>query len=373
MYPILFQWGPIRIGSYGVLLATAFAAAINLLLHQFRRNGQPPELAWDIALLAMIGGLIGSKTLFILEHFGDFLGNPFHYVFNSAGFSVIGGYALAVALCWWRLRRAGAPFLFFADLTAPSMAVGYAIGRLGCIAAGDGCYGIPSKLPWAMTFPNGLVPTLALQNQQLMRLWQQQYPGEPVPIDIPVHPAPLYESLSASLLVALLLSMTPGRPWTGRRLLVFLGWFGASRFLVEFIRLNPVLGWGLSSDQFLAIGMVLGAIALWMVLPRTATVVVRSEGATGGTADPEAATIGVVPASVVTAGDAHREGEAGPSDDAAGTAPGRLQEQGSNRPIGEQATGRGQPQTATVASQPAGGHAGGGAPQQGVDDPTSRA
>ncbi len=266
MHPILFEWGPIRIGSYGVLLACAFASSIALLIRSFRRHGLATDLAWDISLMAMVGGLVGSKTLFLLEHFSDVLQRPGFYLLNTSGFSVLGGYALAVSLCWWRLRVAGAPFWYFADLAAPAMTIGYAVGRLGCIAAGDGCYGLPTHLPWGMCFPNGLVPTLWQQNPQLLKLHQELFPGEPVPIDIPVHPTPLYESISSWILLALLLRMQPGRPFVGVRIVFFLIWFGTSRFLVEFIRLNPKAWLGLTSDQWGSMAMVAAGLVLAVVL-----------------------------------------------------------------------------------------------------------
>lgn len=248
MHPILFEWGPIRIGSYGVLLALAFGSAILITNREFRRNALDTVLAWDIYLLAIVGGLVGSRLLYIFENFADFFRNPAPYLFSATGFSVIGGYTLAIFLCWIRIRREDQPFLKIADLCAPGLAVGYAVGRLGCIAAGDGCYGVPT-LSWVgMTFPNGLVPTLASQNQLLARRFMERFPGQPVPVDIPVHPTPLYESLSSFALLAILLAFR-WRIGPGRRFATFLVWFGAARFSVEFIRLNPVMWEGLTSGQ----------------------------------------------------------------------------------------------------------------------------
>ncbi len=264
MHPILFAWGPIRIGSYGVLLALAFGAAIVLTNREFRRQGLDTLLAWDIYLLAILGGLVGSRGLYILENFGACLRDPAAFLVSATGFSVIGGYLLAIVLCWIRVRREGQPFLKIADLCAPGMAVGYAVGRLGCIAAGDGCYGLPTLAWCGMTFPHGLVPTLSTQNPMLVKLFTQRYPGTPIPADIPVHPTPLYESISAFTLLAILLA----GGWAigpGRRLAFFLAWFGLARFGVEFIRLNPIVWRGLTSDQLLSFGWVaLSLLVLWI-------------------------------------------------------------------------------------------------------------
>lgn len=255
MYPILFEIGPVRIGSYGVLLAIAFLSAFLLVNWQFKKNKCDVELAWDLHFLAIFGGMFGSRLLFIFENFADFLKAPFSMIFNTTGFSVLGGYVLAIALCVIRVRYAGEPFFKMADIYVPGMAVGYTIGRLGCIVAGDGCYGIPCKLPWAMKFPNGLVPTLAAQNPMLVSLYTKMFPGEPVPVDIPVHPTPLYESLSSVILLGILL-LPIWKPGSGRRFSFFLIWFGISRFFIESIRLNPFVYWGLSSSQVLSIFFV---------------------------------------------------------------------------------------------------------------------
>jgi phosphatidylglycerol:prolipoprotein diacylglycerol transferase len=207
--------------------------------------------------------MLGSRLLFIFENFGDFLKDPFSMIFSTTGFSVLGGYVLAILLCVIRVRHAKLPFFRIADVYVPGMALGYAVGRLGCIAAGDGCYGIPCKSSWAMSFPNGIVSTLATKNPMLVELYKKMFPGEPVPVDISVHPTPLYESISSFLLLIVLL-LPIWKPSSGRRFAFFLVWFGISRFLVENIRLNPFIYWGLSSSQLLSVFFV--ALGLIMFL-----------------------------------------------------------------------------------------------------------
>jgi len=263
MHPILFEYGPIRIGSYGVFLALAFLSAIFFINREFRKSDADLNIAWDIYLLAITGGLIGSRLLYILEQPDHFLRAPLVTLFGSTGFSVIGGYILAFLLCWWRVKASGEPFFLIADLTAPGLAVGYAVGRLGCIAAGDGCYGIPMFSPYAMHFPNGLVSTLSAKNHLLTSIFTSMFPGQPIPVDIGVHPTPLYESVSHLLLFAILL-FPAWRLGSSRRLAFFLGWFGLSRFLVEFIRLNPPSWLGLTSDQWLSMGIFAIGLVLFI-------------------------------------------------------------------------------------------------------------
>lgn len=263
MYPILFEIGPLRIGSYGVTLAIAFLSAFLLINWQFRKNNYDVELAWDLHFLAIFGGMIGSRLLYIFENFKDFLANPLSIIFSTTGFSVLGGYVLALVLCIIRVRMAKEAFFKIADIYVPGMAIGYGIGRIGCIVAGDGCYGLPCNLPWAMSFPNGLVPTLSAQNHMLSAAFVKLFPNTPLPVDISVHPTPLYESLSAFVLLAVLLLYPRWKLGSGGRFAFFLVWFGISRFLVEFIRLNPFDYFGLSSSQFLSIFFVFAGIVIF--------------------------------------------------------------------------------------------------------------
>lgn len=261
MHPILFEYGPLRIGSYGVLLAIAFLSGFLLINWQFRKNKCDVELAWDLHFLAIFGGMIGSRLMFIIENFKEFMADPVAMIFSTTGFSVLGGYVLALILCTFRVRASGEPFFKIADLYVPGMALGYAIGRLGCIVAGDGCYGLPCELPWAMSFPEGLISTLSAQNPSLAATYARLFPGTPVPVDIHVHPTPLYESGSTLILLLFLLLIT-WKIGTGRRFSFFLIWFGVSRFFVEMIRLNPFAYWGLSSSQFVSLFFILAGIII---------------------------------------------------------------------------------------------------------------
>lgn len=271
MYPILFEWGPIRIGSYGLLLTIAFSAAIFFTNREFRKSNVDVSLAWDIYLLAIFGGLLGSRLLYIFENWEGFLLTPRKFLFSATGFSVLGGYLLAIFLCAIRIRYAKQSFLKIADLCSPGLAVGYAVGRLGCLTAGDGCYGQPTNMFFGMSFPHGIMPTLSAKNPLLVKYFFARFPGMPLPIDIKVHPTPLYESVSQFILLAVLLRSS----WQigpGKRFALFLGWFGFSRFFVEFLRLNPISLWGLTSDQIFSIAVILiGCLVAFIPSSRNCT------------------------------------------------------------------------------------------------------
>ena len=265
MYPILFEIGPVQIGSYGVMVALAFISGFLVVNREFRKNGCDVDLAWDLHLLAILGGMVGSRILHIIENFAQFKADPSAMIFSTTGFSVLGGYVLALALCIIRLRYAKQPFFKTADMYTPGLAFGYSIGRLGCITAGDGCYGLPTNVPWAMSFPNGIVSTLSSRNPQLVDAYTRVFPNSDIPVDIFVHPTPLYESLSSLILFAFLMYIT-WKIGTGRRFSFFLIWFGISRFLVEFIRLNPFAYAGFTSSQIISIFFIIAGSIL-MFLP----------------------------------------------------------------------------------------------------------
>jgi phosphatidylglycerol:prolipoprotein diacylglycerol transferase len=258
MYPILLELGPLKIGSYGVLLALGFLSGIWLINREFRKGGFDIEIAWDIYFLIVFGGMVGSRLLFIFENFSDFLAAPSSMIFSTTGFSVLGGYVLAFILCTLRVKYGGLRFFKATDMVAPGLSLGYAVGRFGCITAGDGCYGIPTKVAWGMHFPNGLVSTLAAKNVMLVSKFAEIFPGESIPNDICVHPTPIYEAISQIVLAGILL-LPIWKIGAGKRFGFFLCWFGLSRFLVEFIRLNPIAAYGLTSNQYISmIFMVIG-------------------------------------------------------------------------------------------------------------------
>ena len=250
MYPTIVDFGPVGIHSYGLMLATAFITVVFVIQSELKRRGFVPELASAIVMAAAIGGIIGAKLYSALLD-GQI---TFREIFSTSGLVWYGGFiggCLAVIIV---VLRSPNPFLPTIDIVGPTVILGYGIGRIGCLLAGDGDYGPPSDLPWAMAFPNGTVPT-----------------------DVPVHPTPIYETLLSSAFFAILWSQrrkfesTPGALF-GASLVAL----GVERFIAEFWRITPrVLGW-MSAAQLLSIAaFILGiTLILWM---RTRSRVVESE------------------------------------------------------------------------------------------------
>ena len=240
MLPYL-HLGPLNIPTFGLMLWLAAVAAAWLMDRSFRRAGINAD-AVGIVAVAVVAGIVGAKLWHVVDTPSEFRYEGWKVLWDSAGFAWYGGLVFGIAALlvqgWW--AKIGP--LRTLDLASPAAAIGYGIGRVGCFLSGDGCYGIPTTLPWGMSFPNGIEPTLQR-----------------------VHPTPLYE-LIAGLLIGWYLWKRSGRPHavgliTGE----YLALSGIARFLVEFIRRNPKILLGLSNAQLASLGAVVAgvALALW--------------------------------------------------------------------------------------------------------------
>jgi phosphatidylglycerol:prolipoprotein diacylglycerol transferase len=190
-----------------------------------------------VAFVTVIG-IVGAKLWHVLEDPVTLYHYPLATLFDRAGFAWYGGLIAGILTLMWQGRKAGTGALGMLDLAAPAAAVGYGVGRIGCLTSGDGDYGIPTRLPWGMSFPHGLVPTTDH-----------------------VHPTPIYEFLAAMVIAAILWKRGRRQPReiTGEYLVLA----GLARFLVEFIRINPRIYFGMSNAQLASIGsMVLGVVLI---------------------------------------------------------------------------------------------------------------
>jgi phosphatidylglycerol---prolipoprotein diacylglyceryl transferase len=235
--------GPITLQTFGIMFALAFIAAGALIARRLQEWGKPPDWAYEIILAALVGGLVGARLDFVVENYdsvkNDLLGN----IFSGAGLvwygGAIGG-AIGVGLwAWWRGMFNAA----LLDLCAAPLALGYAIGRIGCQVSGDGDYGKAWDGPWAMAYPDGTEP-----------------------INETVHPTPIYETLSMGL-VAYLLWRLRDRFQAGALFSIYLVLAGTERLLVEFIRRNDHVLLGLTQAQLLSLAMIAAGTA-WLVAKR---------------------------------------------------------------------------------------------------------
>ena len=233
--------GPVTLQTFGLMFALAFLAAGALIWKRFEEIGKPVDWAYEMGFAALVGGVIGSRLYFIVDNYSevsdDLLGN----LFSGSGLTWYGGAiggALAVLL-WARWR--GFLGLALLDVAAPALALGYAVGRVGCQLSGDGDYGKAWDGPWAMSYPEGTVPT-----------------------DEDVHPTPVYEALAMGL-GAWILWRLRDRVRAGVLFALYLLYAGTERFLVEFVRRNEDAALGLTAAQLESLVMM-AAGAVWIAI-----------------------------------------------------------------------------------------------------------
>ena len=236
------------IPTFGLMLWVAAVAAGLVMDRNFRRFKITADAVGMVAI-TVIAGIVGAKLWHVLDTPSEFREEGWRVLWDTGGFAWFGGLTVGITALVIQGLRAKIGALRTLDLAAPAAAIGYGLGRIGCFLSGDGCYGIPTKLPWGMAFPNGIDP-----------------------IFVRVHPTPLYE-LAGGLLIGLWLWMRGGkhRP-TGSILGEYLILTGTARFLVEFLRRNPKVLWGLSNAQLASAACVVAGAALlvWIAKRRHA-------------------------------------------------------------------------------------------------------
>ncbi|HEX6229632.1 MAG TPA: prolipoprotein diacylglyceryl transferase [Solirubrobacterales bacterium] len=243
MYPEI-QLGPLTLQTFGLMFALGFLAAGALIAKRLKEIGKPTDWAYEMGFAALIGGVVGSRLYFVVENWDsvrdDLLGN----LFSGSGLvwygGIVGGALAVLAWAWYRGFLGAALF----DLAAPALALGYAIGRIGCQLSGDGDYGRAWDGPWAMAYPEGTVPT-----------------------DETVHPTPIYETLAMGL-GALILWQLRDRFRAGVLFALYLLYAGAERFLVEFVRRNEDAVLGLTAAQIESLAIMLVGAGLIFALRR---------------------------------------------------------------------------------------------------------
>jgi phosphatidylglycerol:prolipoprotein diacylglycerol transferase len=247
--------GGITIQTFGVFFALNFIAWGLVAAKRLGELGKPPDWAYEIVVAAVIGGLIGARAYYLIQNHGSLHGSLLGNVFGGS---------IAVLL-WARWR--GFLTLQLVDIAAVGLPLGYAIGRIGCQVAGDGDYGKPSHLPWAMGYADGTTPT---------------------PPGVTVQPTPIYETVSMGL-VALLLWSWRDRFRPGVLFAMYLVLAGLERFIVEFWRRNNHVLGALTAPQLESLGLVLaGSIALAITVHRHGGLE-RTPSRSSGVAAPQSA------------------------------------------------------------------------------------
>ena len=261
MYPILFEFGPFIISSFGVMMVIAFLLGNYLLRRDVAAQGYDPIIAEDITFRAAIGGILGAKVYYLIETIptgqaADNVSGLIEIIAGiftlsggriaagiqnfGAGLVFLGGLIGGVAAISWYVYRKKLNWLEIADLAAPFLVLGHGIGRIGCFLVGDD-YGIASNLPWAIAFPKGLPPT-----------------------DITVHPTQLYEMAAYFSIFFYLRYRKRNQQFKGEIMFEYLFLGGFARFMVEFIRTNTKYLFDLSGALYLSILMMgIGVYQMW--------------------------------------------------------------------------------------------------------------
>ena len=237
--------GPITLQTFGICFAFAFLGSGAVLARRLQELGKPVDWAYEVIFAAAIGGLIGSRVDYLAQSWSKVSGHLLANIFSGSGLVWFGGLvggALGVIL-WARWRGFLEARLF--DACAPGLAIGYAIGRVGCQVSGDGDYGTHTGAPWGMAYPRGTSPTTDT-----------------------VQPTPVFETVAMGL-VALVLWNLRDRYRPGVLFGIYLVLAGLERLLIEFIRRNEVIFAGLTQPQVISLAMMAGG-ALLLGLKRSA-------------------------------------------------------------------------------------------------------
>jgi phosphatidylglycerol:prolipoprotein diacylglycerol transferase len=258
MHPRLLTTPFFTFHTFGLLLAAAYLTAYWWLTREGRREGLDVDALGSLGFWAIAGAVVGAKVLMIVRDLPVYVAAPSEIfsrsTLTSAG-DFYGGFLgalVASAIFFWRDPRL--TFWRTADVCGPAIALGQAIGRIGCFMAGDD-YGRPTNLPWGVAFTDPDAASIG-----------------GAPLGVPLHPVQLYESLVCAILFVVLLQITRRKKFDGEVILAYTFLYGVARFVLEFFRGDAdrgfVFGGPLSTSQFIAAILVPVAAVLWVVRRR---------------------------------------------------------------------------------------------------------
>ncbi|MCW3033086.1 MAG: phosphatidylglycerol---prolipoprotein diacylglyceryl transferase [Solirubrobacteraceae bacterium] len=245
----------ISIKTFGVTFALGFLACGAVVARRLREMDRPVDWAYEITFAALLGGVVGARVYYLIENASTLHGSIVGNVFSGSGLVWYGGaIGGAIGVIGW-MRWRGVLELRMLDMCATALALGYAIGRIGCQVSGDGDYGVRSTLPTSMGYPHGTVPT---------------------PPGVTVLPTPIYETVAMCLLAYGLWRLRD-RVRPGVIFALYLLGSGFERFLVEFIRRNNEVAVGLTTPQLESLALVLIGLAwLWLIARRDGFAALRA-------------------------------------------------------------------------------------------------
>lgn len=252
MHPVLLRLGPVTIHTYGLLVASGVLLALWLIRRRAAQVGIDPDRAWNLGVYMTLAGLVGAKVWLILQFWGYYSKNLREIValntLQSAGV-FYGGLMTAIVVAFFYARHAGLKFLPVADVYAAPLAIGHAIGRLGCFSAGC-CWGRETQAAWGVTFTD-------------------PYAGQliGVPLDVKLHATQLYEAVALAVIFVFLLWLGKRQQFTGQVFAAYAILYGIARGVIESFRGDPsrtmILGGQFSLMQGVSVGLILLGAFLW--------------------------------------------------------------------------------------------------------------
>lgn len=243
MHPDLIKIGPLTIHTYGVLVAVGFLVALLLAVRQAGKQGISSNTILDLGFYVLVSAIVGSRLLFVFTNINHYVKHPLDiFKIWEGGLVFLGGLILATLVAAWYMRKHKLDTWTIADIFAPSIAIGHAIGRLGCFSAGC-CYGKEAEgLPWAVTFLN---------------------PESLAKLGIPLHPTQLYESFGELLNFIILIILRRRQSFKGQLFWTYILLYSVLRFVVEIYRGDEIRGFfisGISVSQGISIIMAIVAL-----------------------------------------------------------------------------------------------------------------
>jgi phosphatidylglycerol:prolipoprotein diacylglycerol transferase len=255
MHPKLISIGSFYLPTYGVMLAIAYLFAIWLLTRKADREGLPKNEISDLSIAILAAAILGAKALLAIVDMKEYLADPrtaMELIRSGGVFQ--GGLIAATIVGVWYIRKHKLPVWRVTDMAAPSIAIGEAIGRFGCLAAGC-CYGKPTNVPWAITFRNPFA-----------------HEAVGTPLNVPLHPTQIYLSLNALALFLICEWFYRHKKFDGEVFWIYVLGYALTRGVIEEFRGDLVRGFVipgvLSTAQFIGILMALVSIVMLFVLRR---------------------------------------------------------------------------------------------------------
>lgn len=246
MFPILFKIGPFTLHTYGLLVATGFLVGVALMAYQAKKEDVDPDAVMDFSFYVLVAAVVGSRLLYVLVNYDDYINQPLG-VFKiwEGGLVFYGGFLGAALAGFWYVKKEKLDTWKMADLAAPSIALGHAIGRWGCFSSGS-CYGRPTDSWLGITFTD---------------------PNAIAPLGVSLYPTQIFGSIMEFSIFLILISVRPHIKFKGQLFIMWMMLYAAGRFVIEFFRGDPrgfIIPETASTSQGIAVAVF--AVGLFMLV-----------------------------------------------------------------------------------------------------------